>query len=279
MGQIHEVNFKLGIQALLCKRMKYKIRIVVFLVLTLIIGSCVRYKKYPYLISNQNKQDTTVFHVEREDYKLQPGDILDINVSSNVSSDIEVFNKKFDGVSTPNNNSTPISNYIYGYLINNNGCIDIPFIGLVKATGLTCNQLNDTIKLKLFEYINYANVTTKLGVFRITVLGEVLQPGTKDLVNQYNLNIFQAIGYAGDATDIANKKKVKLIRRYNDQTIVVKLDLSRVDMIASEYYYLQPNDVIYVEPLRAKVVRSNSSNIALALSALTFVLVLLNYIK
>ncbi len=258
--------------------MKNKIRIVAIVLLTLISGSCVRYKKYPYLLDTQNKKDTTAFHVEREDYKLHPGDVLDINVSSNVSSDIEIFNKKFEGV-TSNNNSTPIANYIYGYLVNFQGYIDIPLIGLVKASGLTCMQLNDSIKVKLSEYINYANVTTKLGVFRITVLGEVLQPGTKDLVNQNNLTIFQAIGYAGDATDLANKKNVKLVRRYNDKTMVVKLDLSSVNMIASEYYYLQPNDVIYIEPLRAKVIRSNSSNIALALSALTFVLVLLTYIK
>ncbi|HSZ71153.1 MAG TPA: polysaccharide biosynthesis/export family protein, partial [Cytophagaceae bacterium] len=243
--------------------MKYKIRIAFFLFLTLIIGSCVTHRKYPYL-QGTNK-DTVQFNIQREEYTLQPGDVLDIKVSSNIPSDIEIFNKRFEATN-PSNNSNAISNYLYGYLVNGHGNIEIPLIGTLHVTGLTCNQLNDTIQEKLSEFLNYVSVTTKLGVFRITVLGEVFQPGTKEIINQYNVNIYQAIGLAGDATDLANKKKVKLVRKKDGQISVIRLDLSTINMIASEYYYLQPNDVVYVEPLKAKVFRSNASNVTVVLS-------------
>jgi polysaccharide export outer membrane protein len=248
--------------------------------LALSMTACVTYKRYPYLIPQDqaSNKDSISLQTQRQDYLLQPGDIVDIKVASNIESDIEIFNKKFEGAPTVMN-STYASGYFSGYLIAQDGYIDIPLIGKLKSSGLTCDQLNDTLKLKLSEYINFATVTTKLGMFRITILGEVTTPGTREVVNHVNLNIYQAIGLAGDITDVGNKRKVKLIRKVNEEVKVIKLDVSGLSMIQSDYYYLKPNDVIYVQPLRAKLLRSNSANIALTLSALTFIFVLLNYTK
>lgn len=258
--------------------MKYHV-VIIFLSFIFLQG-CVTYKKYPYLLSDgkELKKDTIQLDVLRTEYQLQKGDVLDIKISSTVATDIEIFNKRFEGASV-NSNTNPYSNYLSGYIIDNNGDIEMPLMGKIKAMGLTCSQLNDTIQSKLTEYISFSNVTTKLGIFRVTILGEVTTPGTKDIVNAYNLNIYQAIGLAGDVTDVGNKNKVKLVRKNGDRIEVIKLDLGNISMIESKYYYLQPNDVIYVQPLRAKLLRTNSSNIALVLSALTFVIVLLNYTK
>ncbi len=257
--------------------MKYK---VIFILCVLFLQGCVTYKRYPYLLShgNEMKKDTIQLGTNQIDYQLQIGDVLDIKVTSSVASDIEIFNKRFEETAV-SSNTNPYSNYFNGYIIDINGNIELPLMGKIKAVNLTCGQLNDTIESKLAEYINYANVSTKLGIFRVTILGEVNNPGTKDVVNAYNLNVFQAIGLAGDATDLANKRKVKLIRKKGTRIDVVKLNLSELSMIGSDYYYLQPNDVVYVQPLKAKVLRTNSSNIALALSVLTFTIVLLNYTK
>lgn len=252
-----------------------------FLVMVLCLCSCVVHRDYKYLIpvDSATKKDTVDLNASQKDYKLQAGDIVDLKVASNVTgSEVEVFNKRFQS----NNNSSTASSsgtYFTSYLIEKDGYIEVPLIGKVKAEGLTCIQLNDTMQVKVSEFINYASVSTRLGVFRLTILGEVTAPGTREISNPNNLTIFQAIGLAGDITDIGNKKKVKLIRKNGDQVKVVKLDISSISMIGSEYYYIQPNDVIIVEPLKAKVLRSNSANIALALSGLTFVLVLINYIK
>lgn len=252
-----------------------------FLMLALsMTTSCVTYKKYPYLIPETQSvnKDSVSLQTKRQDYLLQPGDVVDIKVASNIKSDIEIFNKQFEGAPTALN-STYAGGYFSGYLIAQDGYIDIPLIGKLKSAGLTCEQLNDTLKLKLSEYINYVTVTTKLGMFRITLLGEVLSPGTKEVVNHYDLNIYQAIGLAGDITEIGNKRKIKLIRKVGEEVRVIKLDVSGMAMIESEYYYLKPNDVIYVAPLKAKLTRTNSTNIGLALSALTFIIVLINLKK
>ncbi|MDB5273813.1 MAG: polysaccharide transporter [Chitinophagaceae bacterium] len=260
--------------------MNNKYRLALFVFSMLLTFSCVTHKKYPYLIPDSAKtnKDTVQLNTQRDDYLLQVGDVLDVKVASNVANDIEIFNKKFE-MTNLTAAASAFASYLNGYIIDGQGFIDIPLIGKIKSQGLTCNQLNDTIKVKLAEYINYATVTTKLGVFRVTILGEVTVPGTKEIVNSYNLNIYQAIGLAGDATDIANKKKVKLIRKKGDQVTVVKLDLSSISMIGSPYYYLQPNDVLYIEPLKAKVFRSNAANISLTLSALTFIIVMGNYLS
>jgi polysaccharide export outer membrane protein len=259
--------------------MKYS-HIYLFL-LVLLMASCVRHRNYRYLIPDHTAgdKDSVSIAAQHKDYILQAGDVLDIKVSSNVaSSEIEVFNKRFESSNTALS-ATTAGNYFNGYLLDSKGFIDVPLIGKLKAEGLTCNQLNDTLSSKIAEFVSYASVTTKLGLFRFTVLGEVAVPGTREISNPYNLNIYQAIGLAGDVTDIGNKKKVKLVRKKGEQISVVKIDLSSISMVGSEYYYLQPNDVIYVEPLKAKVFRSNSSNIAILLSALTFVLVLITYAK
>lgn len=243
--------------------------------------SCVTHKKYKYLIpeAGQVKKDTLKLQMaELKDYQLQIGDILDIKVASNVSNDIEVFNRKFEGAGAGTNGAGSASSYFNGYIIDKEGNVEIPLIGKLKALGLTCEAFNDTLKTKLAEYINYSTVTTKLGVFRITILGEVANPGTKELVNLNSLNIYQAIGFAGDVTELGNKKKVKLVRKNGTEVTVVRIDLSSTSMIGSKYYYLQPNDVLYIEPLKAKILRTNSANIALALSAVTFVIVLINYL-
>ncbi|MBC7487935.1 MAG: polysaccharide biosynthesis/export family protein [Cytophagaceae bacterium] len=257
-----------------------KFSIAFFVLLVLISFSCVTHKDYRYLIpSPTTASDTVKLNAIQKDYALQVGDVLDIKVSSNVgSSEVEIFNKRFqNSASNSGGVSSAAGSYLGGYIIDQNGNIDIPLIGKVYSKGLTCYQLNDTIGEKLSQFINYASVTTKLGFFRITILGEVTAPGTKELINNSNLNVYQAIGYAGDVTDVGDKKKVKLIRKDGDKVTVVKLDISGMSLIDSKYYYLQPNDVLYIEPLRAKVLRSNSANIALALSALTFIIVLLNY--
>ena len=256
---------------------------VFFLSFLLLTFSCVTHKDFRYLIpegSSINK-DSLNFHVIQKEYVLQVGDVLDIKVSSNVgSSDVEIFNKKFQsGSVNASGGGSFAGSYFSGYMIDNKGNIDIPLIGKVYSKGLTCYQLNDTIEAKISQFVNYTTVTTKLGYFRFTVLGEVMAPGTKELINDFNLNIYQAIGYAGDITDIGNKRKVKLVRKNGDEVSVVKLDLSGMPVLDSKYYYLQPNDVIYVEPLKAKVLRSNSGSIALVLSALTFVLILFTYTR
>ena len=260
--------------------MKYKIK-AVFLVASFLMYSCVVHKDYRYLIPTDSatNRDSVSLHTVTNEYVLQVNDIVDLKVASNVTgSEVEIFNKRFESNSSSASASFA-GTYFTGYVIAKDSTVDIPLIGKVKAAGLSCQQLNDTMQVKISQFINYASVTTKVGLFRITILGEVTSPGTKEIANPSNLSIYQAIGLAGDVSELGNKRKVKLIRKKGNDVLVVKLDLASISMIGSDYYYLQPNDVIYVEPLKAKVLRSNSANIALALSALTFVIVLTNYLK
>jgi len=122
-----------------------------------------------------------------------------------------------------------------------------------------------------------ATVVTKLISYKITVLGEVNNPGYHYVYNN-QATLLEALGLAGDLTIFASRKNVKLIRTVPQGTEVVLLDLKDPNLLKSKYFYLMPNDVVYVEPLRARSKRSNLENLTLLFSAITTAILILNYI-
>ena len=245
-------------------------KLIFLLFASLCLGGCVSHKNLLNLQGNE--KNTSINHL-RSAYLVQSGDILDVRVSSVDPQSVAIFNKES---ASPSNQVSPASIYLNGYSINDSGFVNLPLIGELQVKGLTINQVKDSIDKMMKPYYKYVSVDVKLMSFQVTVLGEVNAQGTFNIYRD-QANIIQAIGLAGGVTDFADRKKVRVIRKTNDISELAYLDISSSEIIASPYYYLQPNDIIYIEPLKAKITRLNAPAIQIALSTLTFIIVMLNF--
>lgn len=144
------------------------------------------------------------------------------------------------------------------YLIDSNGNIEFPVLGTLKLAGLTRSEANNMLKQKLTEYIVNPIVNIRLANFTVTVLGEVLRPGTYTIQDE-RISLTEALGLAGDLTIYGRRDNVLLIREIDGQKRYHKFDLTSINTVNSPNYYLTQNDVLYVEPNNAKV-RSSSYN-------------------
>ncbi len=138
-----------------------------------------------------------------------------------------------------------------GYLIDENGKINFPLIGEIQLAGFTRSEATVLIQNRLREYINDAIVTLRIQNFKITVLGDVKIPGTYNIPNE-RLTLIEAIGLAGDLNITGVRNNVLVIREENGIKKEYRIDLTKNDIFSSPVYYLNQNDVVYVEPNRAK---------------------------
>jgi len=174
--------------------------------------------------------------------------------------------------------NSDISVYLNSYSVNDTGYIFLPVIGNLYVKNKTIDSIKLLIQNSLEKYLRNPTVIVKLVNYNITVLGEVKKPG-KFKVYQEQINIFDAIGLAGDLTDYGNRNNVLVIRQDTKGSTLHKIDLTDSNILESEYYFLMPNDIIYIEPLTAKSFGARTFSWSLALSTVTTFLVLLNYFK
>ena len=204
------------------------------------------------LISLQNvpAADQTIQWVEPT---VQPGDILHIAVYSTDPEAAAPFN--LQATLTPNAIAAPHQHTLemfLGYGVNSEGTIDFPVLGRIAVGGLTLPQVRDTIERQLRIYLREATVSVRFINFRITVLGEVNQPGTFT-VSSPRITLLEALGKAGDLSPYANRTNILHIREQNGKRTYTRINLQADEIFSSPVYYLQQNDIIYVEPNRAKI--------------------------
>lgn len=244
--------------------------------LLLSLGSCVTQRKLPYF---QNGVYSTQKPVEAENarpiYKLQPGDVLSIRVQSVQPVLSEIFNVPGPQTITSGDPSTL---YLTGYPIDENGNINLPTVGRVKVQGQTMDQAQLLLQQKVTAYVRDANVLVKLLSFKITVLGEVRQPGRYFIYNP-QATILEALGMAGDLSEFGNRENVKLIRQTANGSEVVLVNLTDANLLKSPYYYLQPNDALYVEPLKARTSRGNVNNLAIVFAGISAIVLLFSFLN
>jgi polysaccharide biosynthesis/export protein len=179
-------------------------------------------------------------------YRIRPNDQLYISVLGD-----DKLNTDFLNISTTlvgGNNSLELITY----LVDENGNISYPQIGEIHVEGLTLLEVKGLMQKEVDRYITHTSVIVKLASRTFTILGDVVNGGLKDMPkNQYT--IFEAIGAAGGVTDYGNRKTVRLIRETPGGTKIVNIDLTDESLLSSEYYYVLPNDVIFVEPNKFRI--------------------------
>ncbi len=153
------------------------------------------------------------------------------------------------------------------YLIDYNGNIEFPVLGTIKMGGLTRTQATAMLKERLTEYVKDPIVNIRLANFTVTIIGEVTSPGTFTIQDE-RITLLEALGLANDLTIFGKRENVFLIREIEGKKYFEKIDLTSVNVVSSPLYYLQQNDVIYVEPNNAKVRQSTfNQNNAVLISA------------
>ena len=215
-----------------------------------VFASCVPQKKMLYLkdaemvtenISKEYVNDRTI------DYKLQPGDNLYIHVVNTIDE---------RGAASINGDvrgylSSDANIYLQTTTIDKEGCIEMPLVGKVEVKNLTVDEAKNKLQTAINTYINGSMLIVKLASFNVTLLGEVSRPGMYK-VYQSQINLFEAMSLAGNMTNFAKKSEVKIIRQTDNGSEIVTVDMGQADILSSPYYYLKPNDIVYVEPLKIK---------------------------
>jgi len=226
----------------------------IVLLISMLFTSCIPVKDLVYLQDkNSSGEQNTVAAVESKPYRLQANDIISIDIKAIDPKLVSIFNKTESVSSTAGKSESAL--YFDGFTIDDHGNIRMPILGEINVIGYTLEEVRVIIEKKLLEeyFKSEANifVTVKLAGFRYTINGEVGSTGTKTLF-QTHVNIMEAIANAGDITTVGNRKEVTVIRQTPTGVLMNNIDLTDVNVMKSPYYYLQPNDYIYVKPLKQK---------------------------
>lgn len=212
--------------------------------------SCVPTKKMIYL-QPEEVGATETFKYNRQEYKLQVNDILDVKISS-LNPDVNaIFNASSLAtmqVAQATAQKGGDLYYMTGYSVSDEGNIDIPFVGFVNVKGKSLEEAYVAVNDQVGKLFNNYHLQVKLGGIRFSALGEFNRPG-KQVVLQNQATIFEAIALSGDLNQVARRDEIKLIRQYPEGTKIHTINLLDQSVIGSPYYFMQPNDVLYAEPL------------------------------
>ncbi|MGY3213763.1 polysaccharide biosynthesis/export family protein [Mucilaginibacter sp. HD30] len=247
-----------------------------------LISSCTPYKNVPYF---QDLKQDSILSEQIDNYSpltLQPGDLIGLNVVSLNHEADAVFNYNLirpssngASVATTGEIGNSAQNAIVGYMVDSKGNIYLPTLGPLKISGYTLSQAKTALESKLSESLKSPIVELRLQNFKISVIGDVKNPGLFSIANE-KINIVEALALAGDLNTTGIRNSIFLIREQDGKRDYVPIDLRSKDVITSKYYYLKNNDVIYIKPNRDRVLASDSysQKLSLILSALTVIVVL-----
>ncbi|MDR2927977.1 MAG: polysaccharide biosynthesis/export family protein [Cytophagaceae bacterium] len=203
---------------------------------------------------------------------IRTNDELMITVSAPVFDQTQVAQFNLPMNTYLGNEGSVQSMSMQTYRVDKNGCINFPVIGQIKVEGLTRSETVTLLSEKISPYLPEPIINLQIASFRVTVLGEVNRPGNINVTNE-RITVLDALGIAGDLTIYGNRENVKLIRDNNGKKEFYTYDLTRSDLFLSPYYYLQQNDVIYIEPndTRKKASKFGSAeNFTLSIMSLGF---------
>jgi polysaccharide export outer membrane protein len=251
-------------------------------ILAIITSSCVPLKKTVYLQVKESADTVKNFVNERKiDYRIQPGDNLYIRVVTLDEKTNVMLNPLTGAPRAGGGGGTAVGNdasvYLQSYEVSEAGYLDFPMLGEIFVRNMNVDEVRDVISEQLREYLKELVVIVKLVNFNLTLLGEVQRPGGYK-VYRSNINLFEAISLGNDMTDFANANRVAVIRQTKTGSTVHMVDMTKRSILASEYYYLKPNDVIYVYPVRGKQFTFANFPYGVVFGFISTTILLLNYL-
>lgn len=253
----------------MCTIAKIK-KLFLLLILILALSSCATSRKVNYLQDGKHIAQY-IDSVEYVDYKVKAGDILYIHINSLDKESQKLFNG-----GTTQTNSTYSNSPLYSYTIYEDGTIDFPALGKIYVAEKSVREIKFLLQEKLKDLMSHFSVEVRLQNRTFSVIGEA---GTgRYSMPKEKINIFQALALCGDLSNFSDRGKIQLIRQVGEETKVFEFDVRSKSIINSEYYYVQPNDVIYIPFLREKTfgITHVTGVLSTTLSTFSFVMTLVN---
>lgn len=246
--------------------------------LVVVMGSCISNERLIYMQDKGNESplvsSSEIIGYQNAEYYLQPFDIVDITIKTRVPE----INELFTLYSSGSQNMAMMSGgsqaggdafFMNGYALSEDGFIELPLVGKVKAVGLTTEQAQALIEQEVGKYVLDGEyfVRVRLGGIRFSALGEFNSPG-KITILQNRVTIFEAIAAANDLSILAKRDELVLVRQYPEGSQIHRVNLNDKNLLGSEYYFVRPNDVIYAEPLKVREI-GNTTNFIQSLTLIT----------
>lgn len=234
------------------------------LIITILLSSCISREKLNYfqdapVADTMTEELKKVQEKKIEQIRIRPYDILDVRVKT----PDEKTNQLFTPGGSQGGGGSNVGRgdpYRIGYSVNQDGTIELPLIGEVNVLNLTLNEARKAIKEELSDYVREPYVQLKFLNYKIFVLGEVRNPGMITINNE-SATVMEALSQAGGIRQFGRRENVRVFRGSADKPIVHEMDLTRISSMNSPGYFLEPYDIVYVEPLRRKTVLSNVNTI------------------
>ena len=237
----------------------------------LALNSCSMAKKIPYFKELETSNEE--IPVIQNEPRIHNDDMLSIVISAIDPLTVAPFNLPIVAYASPGEEKIYANSSMQPYIVDINGEITFPILGKIKIGGLKKSEAVDLIKKKLEPYLKDPIVTIQFLNYKVTILGEVQRPGTYTISNEHT-SILQALGIAGDLTIYGRRDNVLLIReKEGGKKEYIRIDLNKTDILSSPFYYLQQNDIIYIEPNKTRINNvissSASTNAAIYLSTIS----------
>lgn len=255
--------------------MKIKPTVLFLIVLSIIfLASCASKKKVIYY---QNVDEVLNGNIAETNFEtfLRPDDLLMIIVSAQDREAAAPFNLMNTMTTNPNNAAGAGQMQQQLYLVDNMGNIQFPVLGTIKVGGLTKKQAIDYITEEVSKYIINPIVNMRIMNFKVTVQGEVNKPGVHTISSE-RLTLTEALSLSGDLSIYGNRENILVIREVDGKRVPYRVDITKANFITSPFYYLNQNDIVYVEPNKTKV---NSSvvgpNLSLGISAISLLVTII----
>lgn len=240
--------------------------------LCLVVMSCASSRRVVYL---QEKSVEVPESSLAFDARIMPKDLITISVSTPEPEAALPFNLIVPSAQSGNSLSSLVSQpTLQNYLVNNEGEISFPVLGQLKVGGLTTQQTSEMIISQLHKYLKEPPiVTVRLINYKVSVIGEVNRPNMYTVINE-KINVFEALAMAGDLTIYGRRDRIRIMREDSDShRHIITLNLNDANIIYSPYFYLQQNDIVYVEPNKAKSQSANIGSSTTLLVSVTSILI------
>lgn len=266
-------NFARLVALLSLMSKKHIIYLFYALLLVVALSSCVTARKVNYMQPADKHIPAYVDTISYSDYQLQKGDRLYIHVYAIDQKTADLFNGGLSNSTQLLRNNTSSNIDLYTYMVDDDGCITFPTVGKVEVRGLTTREikhkLEDLLSGVIVQEGTMPNMSVEVQVVQrfFSVIGA--QASGRFSINKEKITIFEALAMAKDIADFGDRSKVHIIRETEDSTIVKTFDLRSADIINSEFYYVEPNDVIYIQKIKGQAFGINSAAAAVSVAATT----------
>mgnify|MGYP006180449239 CR=1 FL=1 len=251
------------------------------ILLVVLMSSCAK-RNLTYFSDIESNSDFSMKVDEISEVKIKPYDRLRITVNSPSAESNLLFNRGIvtENIETVNGlESRPETGDQNVYLVNKDGTIEFPILGQINLGGLNLEEAREEMKFLLKSHVKEPSVNLMINNFRVTVIGEVNRP-SNFLVGSERINIFEALGLAGDLTPYGKRENVLVMREVDGVRNVYRVNLNKKDVLNSPYYYLEQNDIVYVEPDGQKIkdTKNNTTLITvISVASSVLVAVIFNY--